>query len=187
MRSIFRLCNEFNISLTKARQMDKDGLLNLDQSEEPEQEIFYWLSHGSHLTVRHMVMLIEKPSLLHELGSQERKARDQLEEVGSAKEESAPPHVVACIAERTLIPEAVALLVDWIRSVLPAHPVSHYWIATRLVFGLPKEIREDRSAYVRFALKQCRNHPDMAGWSRPENRYSRVATLYQRPERLYDL
>lgn len=186
MRSIFRLCNEFNISLTKAREMDKDGLLNLDQSEEPEQEIFYWLSHGSHLTVRHVVMLIEKPALLYELGSQERKAREQLDEVGSAKEEAAPPHVVACIAARALTPEAIALLVDWMRSVLPAHPVSHYWVAARMVFGLPEEARKNASGYVRFALMQCRKHAGFSGWSRPV-KHMRTQTVYQRPALTFDL
>jgi hypothetical protein len=166
--------------------MQKRGQ-NFDANEEPSEEIFYWLARGQHLTVRHIVMLLERPALLDLLGPQERNAREQLREVGNAREEAAPPNVAACIAARNLNPKTISLLVGWLRSVLPAQPVSHFWVATRLAFGLPQDVRQERSAYMRFALKQCRKHPDFAGWWGTENRFLRNALFYHRPERLYDL
>lgn len=185
----YGFANKWNLSLNQVRGADKAGYLRgVDKNEsDPEQEIRYCLRHDLHLPVRLLVALIEDPSLMYGLGPQQRKAEIQLLGIGNAKEEAAPPGVAACIADRNLNPVWIDAMVRWLRSVIPAEPVSHYWVAARLVFGLPPEKRERAGGVIRVALLKCRAHPDFAGWWTPLLKYGRRNYYYHQPAQMYDL
>ncbi|MBA4161661.1 MAG: hypothetical protein C0515_06220 [Novosphingobium sp.] len=136
-----------------------------------------------------MSMLLEEPSLLLDLGRYANKAEEQLSEVGDVKGEAAPREVAAyCWGAATgKEPESVEILVEWLRLMIPAHPVSHYYVALRLLWGIPANIRHYEVPRIPLALLQCRKHPDFAGWWHKVENKSRIQTFYQRPEKLFDL
>lgn len=188
--NLFEFCEKYHISLAKARKMQKANVLRLDRDEDGRAaQIRFYLGRGQHLTLGQMSILLEEPSLLLDLGRHEDKAEEQLAEVGDVRGEAAPREVAAhCWGAATgKEPEAVAILVDWLRSILPAHPVSHYWVGLRLLWGTPANIRHYEVPRVPLALLQCRKHPDFAGWWHTVENRSRTQTLYHRPEKPFDL
>lgn len=188
--NIFEFCEEFHISLTKARKMNKANVLRLDRDEdERAAQIRFYLSRGQHLTLGQMAMLLEEPSLLLDLGRYEGKAKEQLFEVGDVQSEAAPREVAAYCWEAATgkDPEAITILVDWLRSIIPAQPVSHYWVGLRLLWGTPANIRHYEVPRIPLTLLQCRKHPDFVGWWRKVENKGRPQTLYHRPDRSFDL
>jgi hypothetical protein len=136
-----------------------------------------------------MLALLEDPSILFDLGRYEERAEAQLAELGDVKGEAAPREVAAHItdARSGKEPESIAVLIAWLRSVIPTRPVSHYWVSLRLLWGLPENIRKFDVPRVPLALLQCRKHPDLAGWWRVEDKGGRRQSFYQRPEMPFDL
>jgi hypothetical protein len=188
--NLFEYCERYHISVAKARRQMKDGVLRLDREEnEQAAQMRFYLGRGQHLTLAHMVALLENSSILLDLGRYEERAEAQLAELGDVKGAAAPREVAAHItdARSGKEPESIAILVAWLRSVIPTHPVSHYWVALRLLWGLPENIRKYDVPRVPLALLQCRKHPDLAGWWRVVESRGRTQTIYQRPEKPFDL
>lgn len=187
--NLYEFCEKFKISLRKARKMDKAGVLRLDFGEsENGAEIRLQLRKGQPLTVAHLLYIIEQPAIMSELWPYDEKVKSQLAALGNVDDEAAPREVAAYIGEAARgDDEAIGILVRWMKEKIPAEPVAHYWVATRLLMGLPANIRGYDVPRIRRALLNCRKSPDFRGWWRVEPIRSRQVTFYQRPEKLFDL
>ena len=187
--NIYEFCETFSISMKKARRMEKEGVLRLDERENPSiAEIRRQLSKGQPLTVAQFTALADDPSILKDLGRYEREAKKQLLALGPAKECAAPLEIAAMISEASRgHDEALAVIIAWLKEIIPSYPVVHQWIGTRLLIALPTNIRKFDAPRVPQALAHCRKHPDFAGWWRVETVRNRPVSIYQRPEPEFDL
>lgn len=183
--NIFEFCERFHISLAKARKMNKAGVLRLDENtSEAITEIRYSLSRGQPLTAAQLVELVENPSAVLDLGRYASRAQDELDALGDAKAQAAPKLVAAYVTDAAKgDPEAVGVLLDWLKRILPAQPVSHSFIAVRLLLGLAPNIRQFDVPRIPRALLNCRRHDAFAGWWRVKAHKSRNVTIYQRPDK----
>lgn len=183
--NIFEFCEHFHISLAKARKMNKAGILRLDENtSEAITEIRYALSRGQPLTAAQLVELVENPEGLVDLGRYASRAQDQLALLGDARGQAAPKLVAAYITDAAKgDPEAVGVLLNWLKSILPTQPVSHSFIAVRLLLGLAPNIRKYDVPRIPRALLNCRRHDAFAGWWHVENRKNRNVTIYHRPDK----
>lgn len=183
--NIFEFCERFHISLTKARKMNKAGVLRLDENtSEAITEIRHALSRGQPLTAAQLVELVESPSAVLDLGRYAARAQDELDALGDARGQAAPKLVAAYVTDAAKgDPEAVGVLLDWLKRILPTHPVSHSFIAVRLLLGLAPNIRQFDVPRIPRALLNCRRHDAFAGWWRVEAKKSRNVTIYQRPDK----
>lgn len=182
--NIFEFCERFHISLTKARKMNTAGVLRLDENtSEAITEIRHALSRGQPLTAAQLVELAENPSSLLDLGKYASRAQDHLLAIGDAKAQAAPRSVAIQITDAAKgDPEAVGVLVDWLKRILPDKPVTHSFVAARLLLGLAPNVRQYDIPRIPRALLNCRRHDAFAGWWRVEARGSRNVTIYCKPD-----
>lgn len=188
--NLFDFCERFSISMAKARKMEKAGVLRLDENTSEEiAAIRHNLIKGQPLTAAQLVALVESPSAVLDLGRYASRAQGELDELGDAKGEAAPKHVVAYVTDAAKgEPEAVGVLLDWLQTILPKNPVSHSYIAVRLLLGLAPNIRQYDVPRIPRALLNCRRHDAFAGWWKIEKRAGRNSTIYQRPaKKSFDL
>lgn len=182
MGSIHEFSAEFHISLGKARRMEKRGWLRIDSNTTPIDEIRLALKKGARLTVAHLVELIDNPGGLLELGPYARQAEAQLAVLEDPKADAAPFNVAAQILDAYRNDaEAVGIVARWIESILPAGPVGHAFIATRLLLGVPAgETRKHDVLRLQRVLMNCRANPVLAGHSFTVKQASRNVTYYRK-------
>lgn len=179
--TIYEFCEKFHISLAKARKMEKGGWLRVAGKESPVDEIRLWMTKGQRLTVAMLAELIQNPSGLLELGRYSTKAQAQIDELGNAAEECAPFEVAASILEAYEdVPEAAGIIAQWIKGILPAHPVGHSWVAVRLLLGVPENTRKFDVPRIQRTLMNARKHPELMGCWRIEKQLSRNVTIYEK-------
>lgn len=181
MGSIHEFCAEFHISLGKARRMEKRGWLRVDTNATPIDEIRISLKKGAKLTVAQLVELIENPGGLLELGAYARQAQAQLDVLGDPKSEAAPADIAAHILDAYRNEsEAVEAVATWVESILPAGPVGHAFIATRLLLGVPENIRKYDVPRLQRVLMNARAHPVLKPHCFTARDSSRNRTVYQK-------
>lgn len=181
MGSLHEFCAEFHISLGKARRMEKRGWLRVDSNATPIDEIRIALKKGHRLTVAQLMELIENPGGLLELGAYARQAQTQLDVLGDPKSERAPPEVTAHLLDAYRNdPAAVEVVATWVANSLPAGPVGHAWVATRLLLGVPENIRKFDFPRLQRVLMNCRNHPALKNHWFTARETSRNVTYYQK-------
>ena len=187
--NIYEFCERFRISLRKAHTMVEAGVLRLDAGESEHGAIIRrHLGKGQPLTVPQFLAMIDDPSIFVELGRYREKAERKLADLGDVRNEAAPKEVAAYISEAAKgDEEAVDILVGWIQQRLPAHAVTHHWIAVRSLLGVPANIRKFDVPRINDALSWCRKSKDFKGWWRIEKSGSKSFSLYQRPGMLFDL
>lgn len=178
--TIHDFCEAFHISLSKARKMEKAGWLRLADSNSFTDPIRASLANGDRLTAAQLVQLIEAPSGLLELGKYA--GRAELELAALCKPQVAPRDVVANIMEAAKgEPDALQIMVDWLKSIIDEKPASHAFVAVRLLLGIPEGIRKYEGPRIPRALLNARNHPDFAGWWHVEQGpKNRNVTVYQK-------
>lgn len=181
--NIFEYAEKYEISLKKARRQMKDGVLRLDETIDPKAvEIYDWLSRGQNLTAAHLCTLIDSPGILLDLGRYAPRAELQIDTLGNVKAEIAPKEVAIYITDAAHgDAEAAKILVEWIKQILPAKPVSHHYIAVRLLLGLAPNVRQYDVPRMPRALLNCRKLEDFAAWWTVESHGTRNVTIYQRP------
>ena len=159
------------------------GILLLDAGEsEYGAVIRRQLRKGQPLTVAHYLAIIEDPSILAELGRYRERAERKLAALGDAINEAAPKEVAAYISDAAKgDEEAIGILSDWIKQRLPAEAATPYWIAVRLLLGIPQKARKFDVPRIWRALSNCRKSEEFQGWWRVERRGSKTFTVYQRP------
>jgi hypothetical protein len=187
--NVFEFSERYAISLTKTRKIAKDNPHWFDErTNEKGLDIRAWLSQGKLLTAAQLCTLIEAPSLLLDLGKYADKAESQISALGNVKNEIAPREVAAYITDAAKgDADAVKVLVTWLRLILPAKPVNHAYIATRLLLGLPENVRAFDVPRVPRALLNCRRNPGFAGYWEIKKTLTRTATFYQKPKLALDL
>lgn len=181
--NLFEFCEKFKISLSKARAMLKADVLRLDENtSELAQEVRHLISRGQPLTAAHLCAMIEEPGLVLDLGRYAGKAQEQLDVLGNAKAGAAPKQVAAYISEAARGDrEAVAVLVEWLKDIIPAKPVAHSFIAVRLLLGLAPSVRKFDVPRIPRALHECRKCEDFADWFEVSYSGTRAKTFYRRP------
>lgn len=190
MANIFEISEETGISLAKLRRMDKKGFLRLDTVEnEVVTQLRHYLARNQQMSVKQLMWLIENPSAIIDLGGKAPRARAQLAALGDI--EPAPSTVTAYIGDAARKDaEAVEILSQWLREVLPAKPVSHAWISVRLLLGTPVggNLRASNISLIPLALMNVRRQASFAGWFEivPAGE-TRTTTFYSRPKNLLDL
>lgn len=179
--NLIEFCERYHISRVKARRMNKDGVLRLNESPpDPVTLIRQCLARGHDLTAEQAVYLIEQPDVVAALGTYSDRVSAQLALLGDMK--PAPAIIAAYVTDAARNDrEAVTALVDWIKGVLPTRPVSHTYLAARLLIALAPNVRQYDVPRLPRALLNCRKSPDLAGWWRLETRKNRTATIYQKP------
>jgi hypothetical protein len=158
MGSIHEFCAEFHISLGKARRMEKRGWLRIDGATTPVDEIRL------------------------ALGAYARQAEAQLSLIGNAQAEAAPADIAAQILDAYRNDtEAVGIVAAWVLGILPTGwPVGHAYVATRLLLGVPENVRQYEAPRLQRVLMNCRAHPNLVGHSFTVKQASRNVTYYQR-------
>jgi hypothetical protein len=180
--SIHEFCAEFHISLGKAKRMDKRGWLRVDANATPIDEIRIALKKGARLTVAQLVELLDNPGGLLELGTYAANAEAQLAVLDNPKAQAAPRDVAANILEAYQNqPEGVEIVARWLRSIMPSGPVGHAYMATRLLLGVPENVRKFDVPRLQRVLMNCRAHPALLGCWRTVKQASRNVTYYQKP------
>lgn len=181
MGSVHEFCSEFHISLAKARRMEKRGWLRIDSNTTPVDEIRMALKRGQKLTVAQLVELIESPAGILELGKYASKAEEQLTALKDPRGQVAPKEVAANILEAFQNQgPAVDIVARWLASIIPAAPVGHAYLATRLLLGVPENIRKYDVPHMQRVLMNCRAHPSMAGLWSTVSSGARNVTIYQK-------
>lgn len=179
--NVFEFSEEFRLSLVKTRAIKKRYPQIFDDNDSAVDAMRSYLAKGVGITTTQLVDLIENPSWLLSLGRYAEKAEQALAALGDPQGQVAPKEVVANIMEAAKgEPEAVQILVDWLRSIIPASPVNHAFIATRLLLGIPATIRNSEASRIPRALLNARQHPDFANFWHLEKGVSRNKTVYQK-------
>lgn len=180
MMNIFEFCERYHISLAKARKIAKDNPAWFNATGNAFDLIRASLANGDRLTAAQLVELIEEPGGLLELGKYAGRAESELAALG--KTQAAPREVVANIMEAAKgEPDALQILVDWLKTIIGDSPVGHAFIAVRLLLGTPASIRRSEGPRIPRALHNARNHPDFAGhWHTKPGNKNRNITIYQK-------
>lgn len=179
--NVFEFCERYHISLTKGRRIAKENAHWFDESATATDALRSYLAKGVGITTMQLVDLIENPGWLLSLGRYAGKAEEALAALHNPRAQVAPKEVVANIMEAAKgEAEAVQILIDWLCSIIPAaRPVDHAYIATRLILGIPANIREFEVPRIPRALLNARNHGAFAGFWHVEKGVSRNKTVYQ--------
>lgn len=179
--NIYEVSEKFKISLKKLRLMEKAGVLRLDESAKASDPIRASFLNGNPLPVWQLVQLIEEPGLLLDLGKYAADAERQVAALGHPEREPAPKEVAAYLTDAAKNePEAVAILVRWLKQTVPARPVGHSYLAARLLLGIPASLRKSEAPRIGRALLNCRNHPQFAGWWKVKPGVTQNSTVYQK-------
>jgi hypothetical protein len=179
--NIFEISEKAKISIPKLRLLDKLGVLRHDGSATELDGIRETIRLSNKLSVAQLVYLIENPAGLLELGKYASKAKEQLSALDDVAGQVAPREVTALILDAfEKQPEAVEALVAWAKTIIPEKPVGHSYIATRLLLGVPENMRRHEFPRLHRALMNCRDVPSFAGWHRREKSVSRNKTVYQK-------
>lgn len=179
--NVFEFSERYKLSLAKARRIKKDHPQIFDEADSRFDAMRSTLSKGNRLTAPQLVQLVENPGNLLELGKHAAEATRQFAELGDAKGQAAPRLVVANLMEAAKgEPEAVQILADWMRKVIPSDPVEHAYLAVRLLLGLPENLRKSEGARIPRALLNARNHASLAGYFHVEKVASQKRTIYQK-------
>lgn len=183
--NILEFCETFKISLAKAKRMDKAGVLRLDENmSDEETAIRAALAKGQPLTAFQLCALVERPGLLLDLGRYAGRAETLLSELGDAKGGTASREVSAAILHAARGDDkAVGILVRWMQRNIPARgSVSHSYLATRLLLGVPENLRKFEAPRLPRAIFHCRKNPELTGWYTVHQHGKRTFTTYHRPK-----
>lgn len=179
--NVFEFCERYHITLAKGRKIAKENPHWFGEAGSAVDAMRAYLAKGVGITTAQLVDLIENPSWMLSLGKYAEKAEVALGALHNPRAQVAPKIVVANIMEAAKgETEAVQILVDWMRSIIPAHPVSHGYIAARLLLGIPANIRKSEAPRIPRALLNAREHDDLKGWWRVDKGVSHNKTTYQK-------
>lgn len=179
---IREFCQRFKISLRKAREMQKDGYINLEAS--PEEHRLWrarrYLHQNAPLPALTLVELVENPEMVEKLGE---KAAKQIEALDKPKDSLAPRIVSGCIIEASEGDrQEIERLAAWMRDATPDHPVQYGYFAVRILLNILPPVREKSHKQLLKAIKEARKTDTLAGYFRIDNSGARSKTIYQKPK-----
>lgn len=187
--NIYEIAAAQNVHVGKVRKILQAAKIPYTEPSGAASSLRYGLSRNHQLTAVQMLMLLEDARLFRALGKYETLARTQIFWLGDVQPDAAPPTVTAYIADAAGgDDQAATIIASWIKRVLPDRPVSHHWIAVRLLFNLPPNLRKAASTQLSLALRNVRNRPDFRDWwtTRPGPN-NRRPSVYRRPTQQFDL
>ena len=185
--NILEISEKFKISVPKLRKMDKAGVLILDEDIGGTiLDIRHNIKTNNNLTVMQLVYLVDNPAMILQLGRYISAAQTQIDDLGDI--EPAPRIVGAnLVFAARAEPDSVAVLVEWIKAILPSEPVGHTWLGVRLLLGCNVNSRREYALRLGRAFFECRKQPDFASWWHVEKKSNRNVTIYQKPATVFDL
>ena len=189
--NIRELAGKTGIPLKTLRKLEA---LKIDFGKlEPEGDFInllrIHLGRNQQMTVAQLLHLHDEPSLIDELGAVNAKyaarARDQmraLNEGAIVSASSAPKSVTAEISQAARCDDASTLVIaEWLMTVLPVEPVTHHWVAVRLLAPLNEFLREQDAPLITLTLLNVRRIPEFRAWWRSEKIKGRSVIKYSRP------
>jgi hypothetical protein len=185
MPTIQEISDEFTVSLAKLRRMERRGILVYEPDEGEDSEIEAirksWRRNRV-LNAMQLVRLIESPDLLRSLPPAVAKgAQGQIEALGDVV--PAPLEISAAISGvASEDPACVLDVLQWAKETLPAHDVSHHYLAVRLLLGAKEFFRESEYRRMRRVMLVLRRQDDFAGWWHTEAIGKRNVTYYHQPK-----
>lgn len=160
--NIHDVATKSGVSVRALRKLEKLKLIAFDPEPDSDEhpraaEARFLLMRNQQMPATLLVEFLENPSALYDLRKYEARARAQMAELGDVAGQMAPIAVQAVISDAAgADPAAVDTLADWLRSILPAAPVSHHWIATRLLLPLDPIQRDSMAKKINFAMNYVR-------------------------------
>lgn len=180
--NVYEIATKYRISLKKIRQMDKDGILRTSGDMGAADPIRATLAKGNPLPALQLVELVENPAILVELGQYLDSAERQLDAIGNPQHSAAPRDVAAVVEPAALGDgEAIAALIAWLQTIIPANrAVGHSYIATRLILGMPENLRKSLAKRINRSLLNCRKVSAFAGYWQTVEGVTQNRTVYQK-------
>lgn len=186
MTTLREISQKTGVGIWTLRKLKKAGYIRAEDENAEAQRMRSILSKQRPLSVADLITLIADPTIMYDLGRYSETARSQVAALGAVEATAAPREVVAYVDDAANgRPEAVAVIGDWLRSVIPPHKVSHAWIATRLVWNSHANLRPADIARAPLALIAARK--EIPGWWRVEKIAGRNQTFYEKPKIPLDL
>jgi hypothetical protein len=167
--NIYQLSTRSGIPVTKLRKLEKLKALQVDEAPEFLDTLIFHMRGNRTLSVAHLLMLRDQPALLDDLRAEKpryaSRAREQLTALGDVSAHMAPRDVTAAIRGASRGDDDASLvIVDWLKTILPAAPVPHAWVAARLLAPLNEFVRGEAAPLLSPALLNVRKLPELAGW-----------------------
>lgn len=184
--NIYELAKRTRVPLKTLRKVDKVGALNVEKDFGPISELVFHMSTNQVFTVPMLMHMVDNPELIDDLGyvsaTYQRRAQAQFAALGDLSACLAPSAVTAEIRQAAKGDDDAALVIaEWLMSVLPPDPVSHYWVAVRLLKPLNEFMRGQYMPSIKLALLNVRKLPEFAGYWRSEKIGTRNTIKYFRP------
>jgi hypothetical protein len=183
--NIYQLSMKSGLSLVKLRKLEKLGALRLDGETGLVDGLIFHMRGNKTLTVAQLLALIERPDLLDELDAARpryaSRAREQIAAVSLVDAHKAPREVTAAIVGASRGDDDESLVIaEWLKGILPPDPVSHAWVAVRLLAPLNAFQREQIAPLISPALLNMRKLPEFAGYWHSGKIGSRSVIQYYR-------
>lgn len=184
------LAAKYNVSVKLIRRMIAGGDLPRGGKDDLASEIRARLSNDDdQLSVEQLLALLANRRIIDDLGVHKRRAREQLLELGDVKPSAAPPHVTACIpAAASGDPESVAIIIAWIKNVLPPQGAVRYqWLGVRFLIGRWPDLRKSDFTHLALAMKHVCARSDFKDWWSKIPVGSQNPRIFHRPKLIFDL
>lgn len=184
------LAAKYGVRVKLIRRMIREGDMERQGKDDLAAEIRTRLANDDpQLSVEQLLGLLGDRRIIRELGARKDQAREQLGLLGDVKASAAPPHVTACIrAAARGDPESVAIIMAWIKSVLPSQGAVRYqWLGVRLLAGRWPNLRKSDFNYLALAIKHVCARSDFEGWWSKIPVGSQNPRIFHRPKLQFDL
>lgn len=187
--NIYQLSLKSEIPLKALRRLEKLGVLKVDAGNEELEKLIFHMRGNQILSVAQLLRLIEQPDLLAEMRAWKpryaKRAREQIAALGDMSSSLAPRDVTAAVVGAARGEDDESLVIaEWLKTVLPAVPVGHAWVAVRLLLPLNEFMRGNVAPSVNIALMNMRKLPELRGWWRSDKIGTRSVIQYWRPASL---
>jgi hypothetical protein len=182
--NIFEINEKYQISLGKLKRLVRDGLLVCDEGDghplAPAMRAN--LMRNQDLSVEQLLLLIENPKIFAELKNRQSQARKQIAALGDYAQEAMPLALVSSVLKAAAgDAKGQAVMVAWVKSVLPGFPVPYAYLGVRAAIGILPIGRHDFLGKFAQALMNVRKDSEFAGWFRTDQIGSRKKTFYYNP------
>lgn len=162
-----QIAEDFKIPLVKVKRLAKAGLLNYKPVDARISRMKNSLRCKNHLSVLHCLALIREPALLAELGPQREAAESQLRALGNVSKEHFGEVAANLIYGAAIMdPKAIETLAAHIPATLPPG-LSYHALGARLLWGISGPRLFQTANYLKKAITNLQNHPDLQTWFNP--------------------
>lgn len=167
--NIHDVATKSGVSIRALRKLEKLKIIAFDPDPDADEhpraaEMRFLLMRNQQLSAALLVELLESPTAFFDLRKYEPRARAQIAALGDVQGSVAPIGVLAAISDAAGADASAAqTLADWLTEILPSEPVSHYWVAVRLLLPLAPIQREAVGKRISLALMHMRKLESFAG------------------------